>query len=240
MSPSPGDLSPASLTPHSGDSRHPQAALASRQELPRATDVPAVLAVVGLAGTGKSEATGLLVQKYGYSAVYFGGIVVGEVQRRGLPLRPANERVVREELRAAEGMDAIAARSIEPIRERLNRGENVVIDGLYSTAELSRLRAESDLDVVTLAVHAPRWLRKKRLRIRPVRPLTAKEVDERDWFELRNLDKAPPIVLADLHVVNDGTVNQLAENIYRTIEGFLTKIESAVAAGSRPTAGSSG
>lgn len=230
--------SPASLTPHSGDSAHPHAALARRQELPRATEVPAVLAVVGLAGTGKSEATGLLVQKYGYSAIYFGGIVVDEVQRRGLPLRPASERAVREELRAAEGMDAIAARSIQPIRERLDSGENVVIDGLYSTAELSRLRAESDLDVVTLAVHAPRWLRKKRLRTRPVRPLTAKEVDERDWFELSNLDKAPPIVLADLHVVNDGTVNQLAENIYRTIEGFLTKIESAVAAGTRPTTGS--
>ncbi len=202
--------------------------------------MPGVLAVVGLAGTGKSEATRLLVQKYGYSAVYFGGIVVAEVQRRGLPLLPANERVVREELRAAEGMDAIAARSIQPIGERLDSGENVVIDGLYSTAELSRLRAESDLDVVTLAVHAPRWLRKKRLRARPVRPLTAKEVDERDWFELRNLDKAPPIVLADLHVVNDGTVNQLAENIYRTIEGFLAKTESAVAAGTRPTTGSSG
>ncbi len=202
--------------------------------------MPTILAVVGLAGTGKSEATRLLVQKYGYSAVYFGGVVVDEVQRRGLPLLPANERAVREELRAAEGMDAIAARSIQPIRERLDRGENVVIDGLYSTAELSRLRAESDWDVVTLAVHAPRWLRKKRLRTRPARPLTSKEVDERDWFELRNLDKAPPIVLADLHVVNDGAVNQLAENIYRTIGGFLAKIESAVDAGSHPIKGPSG
>ncbi len=183
--------------------------------------MPAILAVVGLAGAGKSEAARLLVDSYGYRAVYFGGIVVGEVQRRGLPLQPASERAVREELRAAEGMDAIAARSIQPIREYLDGGENVVIDGLYSTAELARLRAEPGWDVVTLAVHAPRWLRKKRLRVRPVRPLTATEVDERDWFELRNLDKAPPIVLADLHVVNDGGVGQLAQNIGKSIKCFM-------------------
>ncbi len=183
--------------------------------------MPAILAVVGLAGAGKSEAARLLVDSYGYRAVYFGGIVVGEVQRRGLPLQPASERAVREELRAAEGMDAIAARSIQPIREHLDGGENVVIDGLYSTAELARLRGEPGWDVVTLAVHAPRWLRKKRLRDRPVRPLTATEVDERDWFELTNLDKAPPIVLADLHVVNDGGVDELAENIDKSIKGFM-------------------
>ncbi|HUK67743.1 MAG TPA: AAA family ATPase [Streptosporangiaceae bacterium] len=217
---------PASLTPPRGDSSRPKAPAglsgpnASRSD-PSPAGVPAILAVVGLAGAGKSEAARLLVDRYGYCAVYFGGIVVGEVQRRGLPLQPANERAVREELRAAEGMDAIARRSIRPIRDHLDSGEKVVIDGLYSTAELARLRAEPGWDVVTLAVHAPRWLRKRRLRDRAVRPLTAQEVDERDWFELTNLDKAPPIVLADLHVVNDGGADQLGENIYKSIKCFM-------------------
>jgi dephospho-CoA kinase len=215
------------VTPPSDDPSHPRtpvgeyAPLAGRQELLGSTDVPAILAVLGLTGAGKTEATRLLAARYGYRAVYFGGIVVAEVKRRGLALLPTNERAVREELRATEGMDAIAARSIQPIREHLDSGENVVIDGLYSTAELARLRAEPGWEIVTLAVHAPRWLRKKRLSDRPVRPLSATEVDERDWFELTNLDKAPPIVLSDLHVVNDTTVPQLAENTYRSIKGFM-------------------
>lgn len=189
----------------------------SERLVPGSGAIPGILAVVGLTGVGKSEATRLLVENYGYSTVYFGGVVVEEVRRRGLPLLPANERMVREELRATEGMDVMAARSIEPIRKQLIDHERVAIDGLYSTAELSLLRATFGSDLVTIAVHSPRWLRMRRLASRTVRPLTPKEMDERDHFEITNLDKAPPIVLADLHVVNDGTVKQLAEKLRSAI-----------------------
>ena len=145
---------------------------------------PPILAVVGLTGVGKSEATRLLVEKYDCSTVYFGGVVVDEVRRRGLAVVPANERAVREELRAVEGMDVVAARSIEPIYKQLSAHGRVVIDGLYSTAELSLLRSEFGTRLVTLAVHSPRWLRAERLKARPIRPLTQEEMDERDYFEI--------------------------------------------------------
>jgi dephospho-CoA kinase len=183
------------------------------------TDIaPSLVAVVGLSGVGKSEAAKLLVNRYGYSTVYFGGVVVNEVLRRGLPLTQVNEREVREELRVMEGMDVMAARSIESIRKDLEHGR-VAIDGLYSTAELSLLRKEFRSQLVTIAIHAPRWLRAERLRNRRIRPLTAVEMDDRDHYEIMNLDKAPPIVLADLHVVNDGSVDLLAERMYGAIEG---------------------
>ncbi len=191
--------------------------MVSGRSMPGTGAVPSILAVVGLTGVGKSEATRLLVEKYSYSTIYFGGVVVDEVRRRGLPVVPTNERTVREELRAAEGMGAVAARSIQPIRQQLIDHERVAIDGLYSTAELSLLRSEFGTHLVTLAIHAPRWLRKNRLGSRSVRPLTPEEMDERDRFEIMNLDKAPPIVLADLHIVNDGTIYQLAERIYTAI-----------------------
>ena len=192
--------------------------MASGRKTSEAGTAPSVLAVVGLTGVGKSEVTRLLVEKYSYGTVYFGGVVVDEVRRRGLPVLPANERMVREELRAAEGMDVIAARSIEPIRKKLIEHDRVAIDGLYSTAELSLLRSEFGSQLFTLAIHAPRWLRSERLGGRTFRSLTPEEMDERDWFEIKNLDKAPPIVLADMHVVNDGTVQQLAEKVYAAIE----------------------
>jgi dephospho-CoA kinase len=180
---------------------------------------PDVLAVVGLAGSGKSEAT-KIVASHGYEIVYFGGVIVEEVERRGLDVNPANEKVVREDLRASEGMDVVARRSLPAIRAVLERGGRVAVDGLYSAAELSALRYELTAPVVTLAVHAPRWVRKHRLASRPVRPLTSAEVDTRDELEVANLDKAPPIALADLHVVNDSTVEELRGRVEAALRGW--------------------
>jgi dephospho-CoA kinase len=180
--------------------------------------VPSITAVVGLSGVGKSEAVKFLVDKYSYSTVYFGGVVVNEVMRRGLSVTPENERMVREELRASDGMAVMAARSIESIREKLSMHGRVAIDGLYSAAELAFLRGEFGSRLVTIAIHSPHWLRAARLRDRKFRPLTSAEMNERDHFEIANLDKAPPIVLADLHVVNDGGIELLAERMYAAIE----------------------
>ena len=40
-------------------------------------------------------------------------------------------------------------------------------------------------------------------------PLTPAEIKERDRTEVENIDKAPPIALADYHFVNDGELGQL-------------------------------
>jgi dephospho-CoA kinase len=179
---------------------------------------PPIIAVLGLSGTGKSEIATWLIE-HGYQRVYFGGIVVGEVQRRGWDVNADNERVVREELREQHGMGAMAILSLPAIREHLERGERVVIDGLYSGAEREILLAEFDGSMVTLAVHSPLRLRKERLAQREVRPLKSDEVDARDDFEVRNLDKAVPIVLADLHVVNDTDLTSLFSAVERALIG---------------------
>ena len=72
-------------------------------------------------------------------------------------------------------------------------------------------------DVVTIAIHAPRWLRKRRLSARPHRPLSSLDVDERDRSEVQKLGKAEPIVLADLHIVNDGSREELHSALQRAL-----------------------
>jgi hypothetical protein len=47
--------------------------------------------------------------------------------------------------------------------------------------------------------------------------LTSAEVDARDEFEVRNLDKAVPIVEADLHVVNDSDLDALFAAVETTL-----------------------
>lgn len=167
-----------------------------------------VVGVVGLAGSGKSTVCRHL-ESGGFGLVYFGGVVLAEVAKRGLERSQESERAVREELRAAEGMAVMATRSLPAIRSGIDAGTSVVIDGIYSVAEVDALGASLGKRLLTLAVHAPSALRAERMGNRDERGLSADELHRRDAAELQVLDKARPIVMADLHVVNAGTEAQL-------------------------------
>jgi len=168
---------------------------------------PHALAVVGLAGTGKSSVTRQLVHQFGYHPVHFGGFVTEEVKRRGLEVVQAHEKVVREELRTVHGMAAMAILGEAQIAELMDAGKLVAIDGLYSFAEWEYLHDKFPLRL--LAIHVSRQLRHQRTAARPVRPLTAAELDERDVSEIKLLDKGGPIAIADHHIVNDGDPTEL-------------------------------
>jgi dephospho-CoA kinase len=144
--------------------------------------------------------------------------VISEVERRGLPVTPENERVVREELRAQEGMDVMARRSLPAIEASLSAHGVALVDGLYSGAELDLLLARYGADLVTIAVHADRAVREARLAERAVRPLTAAEMLARDRAELEALDKAGPIVLATVQVTNNGTTAELEGKLADVVE----------------------
>lgn len=177
-----------------------------------------VIATVGLCGTGKSVITNYLSREHGYSVVYFGGIVLDELKARGLEINAENERAMREELREQEGMAVMATRSLSRISAHLEQGESVVIDGLYSFSEYRVLRENLGDRLTVVAVHAPKSLRYKRLGKRPVRPLSPEQVDARDMLEIRNLEKSDPIVLADEHLVNNGTMDHLLTQIRGILE----------------------
>ncbi len=178
-----------------------------------------IIALVGLCGTGKSEACAYL-ESHGYTLIYFGGTVVEEVERRGLTVNPENEKLVREDLRSTYGMAAMAHINLPKIRALLLDEHAVAIDGLYSMGELEVLRHEFDDRLKLLAIHAPKTLRYQRLGKRPVRPMTQQQVDDRDLFEVRNLDKAAPIALADAHIVNDGDKTQLQSALSKNFDAL--------------------
>ncbi len=181
-----------------------------------------VIGLVGLSGTGKSEASRFLTATGKLPIVYFGDVVMTEIRARGLAVTPENERRLREELRASEGMAVMAKRKLPEIRASLASGGKALIDGIYSYSELKLLRAEFGDTLTIIAIHAARSVRASRLAKRPVRPLTRDEMDARDIAEIENLEKAPPIALADYHVVNDGTLSEL--------ETALSRIYAAITA----------
>ncbi|MBZ0302402.1 MAG: AAA family ATPase [Anaerolineae bacterium] len=180
---------------------------------------PRALALVGMPGAGKTLCAAHL-QERGFAHYRFGSIVVNEVIRRGLEVNPANERVVREELRAREGINAIAVRAMPHLKTALESHRSLVIDGLYGFGEYKLLHRELGATMVVIAIVSARHLRYARLTERPERPLTQAEAEERDFREIDMLEKGGPIAIADYTLLN----NRAAADLLRALDALTDQL----------------
>lgn len=172
-----------------------------------------IIAFVGMPGAGKSFCVDYLVDK-GIPQVYLGGITVEEVKRRGMEVNEANEKLIREELRAIEGPGVMATRILTKIDELFAAGHSIVVaDGIYSWTEYKIFKERFGQNVIIIAVTAPRKIRHERLSKRPIRPLTDKQVTLREYAEIENIEKGGPIANADYTIVNNSTPEQMLKDI---------------------------
>ncbi len=170
-----------------------------------------IIAVIGMCGSGKSEAVKFFGGR-GYKKVYFGEVVIDEVKRLGLEVNEKNERTARENLRKEFGMGAMAIKSLPKI-ENFIKNSNVVIESLYSWEEFKIINNIFGDAFKLLTIYTTKELRYERLAKRPVRPLTYEESQSRDISEIEKLDKGGPIAFTDYLVMNDGTLEELNENL---------------------------
>ena len=166
-----------------------------------------VVAIVGMAGAGKSEVARVFHQ-HGFKKVRFGDITDEELKTRNLVTNEENERCVREQLRNAHGMAAYAKLNLPRIDDLL-KSSNVVVDGLYSWEEYVLLREYYGKQFTTVAVWASPATRHRRLSSRTRRPLTSVEAAIRDTSEIENTNKGGPIAMADFTVVNEASLEEL-------------------------------
>lgn len=160
-------------------------------------------------GAGKSSCVDYLTEK-GLPSVYFGGITLQEIEKRGLDMNAENEEFVREDIRKKEGKDAYARRIVPQVKEHFGQGDDLVVaDGLYSWSEYKFFKEEFGDSAIIIAIAATRKERHKRLMNRPVRPLTEQEVIKREYAEIENIEKGGPIANADYTILNDGTPEEL-------------------------------
>jgi len=182
------------------------------------------LVVVGMAGSGKSSVAAHL-KRQGWPVIRFGDITMQELERRGLPVSEANERLVREGLRDKLGMDAYAQMLLPAIREHLARGP-LVLDGLYSWSEYKYLLQHLRERLVVVAVVAPRGVRYARLGARPERPLTPREAESRDIAEIEGLEKGGPIAMADYTLLNTGPPEALEAAVDDLVASVARQLRS--------------
>lgn len=172
-----------------------------------------IIALVGLAGSGKSSAVEYLTEK-GFPKIYFGGVIYKAMDEAGIEKTWDNQQQFREEIRRREGKDFVIKRVIKNIHDLINAGQNkIVLDGLYTWSEYKFLKHEFPGQVVVIAIVTPKYLRYQRMAKRAERPMQPHEVDQRDWSEIENLEKGGPIAIADYFIINDGSLEQLHQKI---------------------------
>jgi len=181
-----------------------------------------IVALVGMPGSGKTEAVKFAVDN-GFYRVYFGDITMEAVKEAGLPINEANERSMREQIRKAHGMDAYAKLSLPKIEEGLRKVGKVVIESMYSFEEYMLLKKKFGNGFIVIAIYASPKVRYSRLGNRPIRPLTPKECESRDVAQLENLHQGGPIAMADFTIINEGSFEELERSIKNLIESFVKK-----------------
>lgn len=178
-----------------------------------------IIAVVGLPGSGKSEAVHYLVMRYKFPKVYFGKVTFDEMERRGLEINEQNERMVREDLRSVHGDDYYARETLKEVTGI--DAPIVIVESLYSWAEYQVFRQAFAESFVTIAVHAAPRVRYERLAHRAKRPLNPEEAYARDVSQMDRLTQAMPIAMADHMVVNEADVESFQEKIDTVIRSIL-------------------
>lgn len=195
----------------------------SKQATPKTP--PKLVAIVGMPGSGKTEAANFLAEK-GFQFIRLGQLTLDEIRKRGLEPTEQNERPIREELRKKHGMDAFALLNFPKIDRMLERGD-VVVDGLYSWEEYLAFKKKYK-QIAVIAIYASPETRYKRLAKRRLdrekdvnmqkRSCTIDETASRDRAQLENLHTGGPIAMAEFTIVNEGSLEYLKEEIEKILK----------------------
>lgn len=175
-----------------------------------------VLALVGMPGSGKTEAANFF-RKKDIPVLRFGDITKKGLEEKHLEGNEPNERQYRETIRQELGMDAYAMLMEPEIKERLVKNNIVVVDGLRSYQEYIYLSKKLD-NIKLLCIYAKPEVRHKRLKVRVERKMSEDEATKRDLAEVSALDMGKTIALSDYMIENEGTIDVLNEKLEKLIK----------------------
>ena len=182
-----------------------------------------IIAVVGMAGSGKSEAVKYLQKKYGWPKVYFGSATFDRLKKEGLETNYENERIIREKIRQELGPGAYAILASPKINKALKESNVVIVESLYSWDEYKILKKKFKNNFKTIAVFASPEIRFKRLKARKKeRPMKdRKEFEKRDFTEIENIAKGGPIARADFMIINESDLKNLEKQVDYIIKKLI-------------------
>jgi dephospho-CoA kinase len=172
-----------------------------------------VIGIVGLPGSGKSEAA-TVARELDVPVVTMGDVIRAECRERGRD--PATDHgEVAQALREENGPGAIAERSLPLIEDALADSDTVVVDGIRSDTEVDRFEAAFGEEFVLVSIEAPFGTRGERLDLRG-RDAGAEEggesLEERDEREL-GFGMGEAMEAADLTIENTDSLSAFHDRV---------------------------
>ncbi len=178
----------------------------------------AIIAIVGLPGSGKTEAAEYYKKK-GLPVISFGAIVNDYVANNKLGHTEEVHKKVRKEFREKYGKAAMALLNEDRIKQALDKNMIVIVDGMRSWEEYLYLKEKlPNVRICILALYADKDLRYLRLSKRKDRAKLYGE--ERDINELIDTNMGPTLAFADYCIKNNFSLPEFydkLEEVYRSV-----------------------
>jgi dephospho-CoA kinase len=183
-----------------------------------------ILAFIGAPASGKTVAASI-AKDLGIPVITMGDVIREELQRRTLPVTDENAGRVANELRANEGLDAIAKRCFPRIHDLMvsggNEAENklIVVDGIRGVAEVEAFKRAFGANFVLVLIDAPLSLRYTRIKNRgrgddslALEEFQAREARENRWGMGEAMQQADRVVR------NEGSLRAFKEQIMELLQ----------------------
>lgn len=178
-----------------------------------------ILALVGMAGAGKTSVTDYLQKKYAFPKVYFGEITFDKLKEQNIEPTEENQKMMREKIREELGMGAYAILSLPKIKKLLLENSVVLLESLYSWDEYKIIKKEFGDSFKVIAVCAGKETRFSRISVRKERALKDREtLDWRDQMEIEGTDKGGPIAVADYFILNENSLEETFDQLEKIMK----------------------
>lgn len=178
-----------------------------------------LIAIVGMPGAGKTQATNYLLKKLNCPKVYFGEPTFDRLKKENLEVNYLNERKIREKIRSELGMGAYAILSVPKIKKLLKDNSTIILESLYSWDEYKIIKSKYKNQFKVIAIYASPEVRYKRLRNRteerPIKSING--FDARNYSEIEGTDKGGPIAMSDFTIVNEYSLKKFRLELNKII-----------------------
>lgn len=177
-----------------------------------------LIAIVGLPGSGKTEAAAYFKKKK-IPVISFGNVINTYIDQNNLEHTEDVHQNVRMELREKYGFEALAVLNEKKIRNTLSKHMIVIIDGLRSWEEYVYLQEKfQDVKIYIVALYVDKKIRYERISQREYRNKLSGE--KRDIQEVIKTNMGPTIGLCDYLIKNNYSLEEFhdkLEEVYRVI-----------------------
>ncbi len=177
-----------------------------------------ILAIVGLPGSGKTEAAAFFSQKQ-LPVIQFGKIINDYINKNNLIHDEITHKKTRESFRQKYGREALAILNKDKIKNALEKNSIVIIDGMRSWEEYLYLKEKfQKTKTIILVLYADKEIRDKRLTARKDR--NKLKGRQRDIDEILGINMGATVAFADYLIENNNSMEDFKEKletIYRKV-----------------------